>query len=121
MQTCVQYSGNSDGLRRFLAEKHVPLAKPEATENFPKMNQADAVYDASNAYGRLALVSHENGACTVFSDTANGDQAVSFVEGFLQSSNITFRYTETGLIRVPPTFGIGCTMRNLVIGNGCSY
>src|SRR5579859_79630 len=56
MHSCVVYAGNPSGLRQFLDGKHVPLMKQEAVSFFVKPGFSGAVYDASNAFGRLAVV-----------------------------------------------------------------
>ena len=79
MQACVRFSGNEDGLRSFLFDHHVPRMKPEAAGYFLRGGHPGQAYDATNSFGRLAVVSRDDGTCTVYSDTADCDQAVAAV------------------------------------------
>jgi len=90
MQTCVRFSGNPAGLRSLLSEKKVPVLPKEVSGRFLGSRPGIA-FDASNKFDRLAVVSHDDGSCTAFSEGADGDQAVAAVEKFLEASKIQFR------------------------------
>ncbi|MCA1906851.1 MAG: hypothetical protein LDL39_00670 [Magnetospirillum sp.] len=77
MLTCMQYLGNRDGLLGFLAERRVPSMPSQAAERFLRKPGEGKVFDASRPGTRLALVSHDNGLCSVFSDTASGPESVA--------------------------------------------
>jgi hypothetical protein len=93
IQTCVRFSGDKDGLRQFLADKHMPVMNSAGSGYFLDDGRSGVVYDASNRSGRLAVVSHDDGSCTATSESADGDTAVGAVESFLRDSHIAFKLT----------------------------
>jgi hypothetical protein len=85
--TCIQFAGNTTGLRDFLKERHVPELSAQARAIFVG-DHAGIGFDASNKITRLAVVSEDNGVCSVFASQATPAQIESLTESIVRSRGL---------------------------------
>lgn len=89
VQACVQYAGATDALRAFMGQLNVPAMPSDVAAKLLPPNQSGIAFNASNEQANLMVVSHDNGLCTVFSDSADGDQAAAAVVEKLTAAKVT--------------------------------
>ena len=83
-QTCLNFAGNTAGLRDFLKKRQVPELNPQGRAIFVR-DRVGIGFDASNKVTRLAIVSEDNGVCSIFSGQGNLDQIIPLIESINRS------------------------------------
>lgn len=90
MQTCMPYAGHPQALRQWAAREKLPVVPDPARTAF--LNGAPGqVFDASNANGKLALLSSDDGTCAVVTDHAGDLQTAQALERAMAAAGVTFR------------------------------
>lgn len=89
-QSCVQFVGNSTGLRDWahrtgLADVPEP-ARAEFLHGAPGV-----VFDASNTTGKFVLISDDGGGCSAIAEMANGIALFGALEADMRQTGIGFR------------------------------
>ncbi len=87
MKTCVQFTGDPTAVRNFLNEHHVPELNSQGRAIFVR-DHVGIGYDASNKVTRLAVVSEDNGACTVFGEKADPSKIPELIEATAKGQGI---------------------------------
>jgi hypothetical protein len=93
-QTCLNFAGNTAALRDFLKKRQVPELNPQGRAIFVR-DRVGIGFDASNKVTRLALVSEDNGVCSVFSGQGNLDQIIPLIESINKSLGLQMNPTGT--------------------------
>jgi hypothetical protein len=90
MQSCIQFSGDKEGLRGWANMTGLAQLPAEAQKRF-LYGMPGAVFDASNATGKFVLISEDSGSCSVVAQSASGSGAVTDLEQDMTAAKITFR------------------------------
>jgi hypothetical protein len=89
-QSCVQFVGNSTGLRDWAHRTGLPdvpePARAEFLHGAPGM-----VFDASNTTGKFVLISGDDGGCSAIAEMANGVALFGALEADMRQTGIGFR------------------------------
>jgi hypothetical protein len=85
--TCIQFAGNTAGLRDFLKERHLPELNAQAHATFVG-DHAGIGFDASNKITHLAVVSEDNGVCSVFASQGTPAQIEPLIESVIRSRGL---------------------------------
>jgi hypothetical protein len=85
--TCIQFAGNAAGLRDFLKERHVPELSDQARAAFVG-DHTGIGFDASNKITRLAVVSEDNGVCSVFASQGTPARIESLIESVVRGRGL---------------------------------
>ena len=89
-QTCLPYAGRPTALRQWAAKAKLPEVPDPARARF--LNGAPGrVFDASNAAGKIALVSSDDGICAVVTEKADDKQIAMALENMFRAAGISFR------------------------------
>ena len=91
-QTCLQFAGDTDGLRAWAKSTKLRELSPTGQDIFLH-GLPGIVFDASNKDGKFVLVSEDGGSCSVLAEAANGSAVVSDLEKELNEAQITFKIT----------------------------
>jgi hypothetical protein len=89
-QTCLPYAGRPAALRQWAARANLPEVSDPARAVFLH-GAPGKVFDASNASGKFALLSSDDGICAVVTDHATDQATVSALESMLREAGVTFR------------------------------
>jgi hypothetical protein len=82
VQSCIPFSGDKDGLRNWIAARHLPqLPAPQAAGFLG--SSGGEVFAASNATGQYALISYGVGACKVVSEEGDMQAAENILSAYL--------------------------------------
>jgi hypothetical protein len=92
MQSCIQFSGDKEGLRGWANKTGLTQLPAEAQQRF-LYGLSGAVFDASNATGKFVLISEDGGSCSVVAQSASGSAAVTDLEQDMTAASIAFRVT----------------------------
>jgi hypothetical protein len=92
MQSCIQFAGNTDGLRDWAKKTGLKALPPEAQDQF-LYGLPGVVFDASNKDGKFVLVSEDGGSCSAIAETASGDSVITDLEQDLSDAKISFKVT----------------------------
>jgi hypothetical protein len=84
LQTCLNFAGSPAGLRDFLKKRQVPELNPEGRAIFLR-DHVGMGFDASNKATRLAVVSEDNGVCSIFAGQGNLAQVLPLIESINRS------------------------------------
>ncbi len=87
LKSCVEFSGNRDGLRDWAKKTGLPEL-PDSGANTYLYGLPGAVYDASTKDGKLVLVSEDNGSCSTFAKRADGPTVLRELERILRESQV---------------------------------
>jgi hypothetical protein len=90
MQACLPYAGMPAQLRAWAAENRLKALPDPARAAFLH-GAPGAVFDASNATGKLVVVSSDDGICSVVTDLAPGQRVVDALEENMRRAGIAFR------------------------------
>ena len=90
VQSCLPYAGRPAELRRWAASRKLPPVPDPARAAFLH-GAPGQVFDASNASGKLVLVSSDDGICAVVTDEADGRATAAALEHTLTEAGATFR------------------------------
>jgi hypothetical protein len=85
-RTCLQYPNNPAALRSFMVGHHVPELNAEGRAIFLK-GRSGVGFDATNQITRLAVVSEDNGTCTVFAEKADAIEIAGLIEAAFKKLN----------------------------------
>ncbi|MGA2892483.1 MAG: hypothetical protein ABSE22_06420 [Xanthobacteraceae bacterium] len=100
LQTCLNFAGSTLGLRDFLKKQDIPELNPQGRAIFVR-DHVGIGFDASNNVGRLAIVSEDNGVCSIFTDQGNLAQIIPLIEVLNKTLNLQLQKTggkETGSV-----------------------
>ena len=86
-KTCLRFADDSAALRDFLKGMHVPELTPQGQAIFLR-DRRGVGFDASNKVTRLAIVSEDNGVCTVFAGRADISQIAALTESAVKSRGL---------------------------------
>jgi hypothetical protein len=90
LQSCIPYAGKPTALRQWAARAKLPDVPDPARARF--LNGAPGkVFDASNAAGKFAVLSSDDGICAVVTDQAGDADTARALEGALGEAGIKFR------------------------------
>jgi hypothetical protein len=90
LQSCVPYAGKPTALRQWAARAKLPDVPDPARARF--LNGAPGkVFDASNAAGKFAVLSSDDGICAVVTDQAGDTDTARALERALGEAGIKFR------------------------------
>ena len=89
-QTCLPYAGRPAALRRWAAAEKLPEVAEPARARFTN-GAPGKVFDASNAAGKVVLVSSDDGICAVVTDKAGDKDIAAALEGMFRAAAISFR------------------------------
>jgi len=90
MQSCLPYAGKPAQLRAWAAGNQLKTLTDPARAAFLH-GAPGAVFDASNATGKLVVVSSDDGICSVVTDLTSGQRVVDALENDMRRSGIAFR------------------------------
>ena len=92
LKSCVEFSGDRDGLRAWAKKAGLPeLSEPVANRFLYGL--PGAVYDATSKGSKLVLVSEENGSCSTFAQLADGPTVLRELERILRDSRVKLTIT----------------------------
>lgn len=91
VQACLPYAGRPDALRQWAAAKQLPSVPDPARAVFLHHTPGQ-VFDASNAGGKFALLSSDDGSCAVVTNLAGDAATVRALERALTGAGIGFRH-----------------------------
>jgi hypothetical protein len=90
LRTCLPYAGHAHALRDWAARANLAEVPDPARAAF--LNGAPGkVFDASNAAGKIALLSPDDGLCAVVTDRAGDQETAQALEHSLGEAGVTFR------------------------------
>lgn len=90
LQTCLPYAGRPSALRHWAARAKLPEVPDPARATFLN-GTPGKVFDASNAAGKFALLSSDDGICAVVTDRAGDLETARVLERTFADSGVTFR------------------------------
>ncbi len=89
MQSCVRFAGNRTGLRDW-AHRTGLAHVPEPARAAFLHGASGMAFDASNANGRLVLISDDAGGCSAVAQMANGPALFGALEADMRQAGIGF-------------------------------
>ena len=92
MQSCIQFAGDSGGLRGW-ARKTGLNVLPAAVQQRFLYGLPGVVFDASSKGGKFVLVSEDGGSCSTLAEMASGPVVISTLERNLSDARISFKVT----------------------------
>lgn len=90
VQGCVPFAGDAARLRHWAEALGLAEAPPEIRTAFLH-GAPGQVFDGSNGSGRFALVSSDDGLCSVVTDRAEGPALTEALEAGLRQAGLAFR------------------------------
>lgn len=90
VQGCLPFAGDATRLREWATKLGLPEA-PEPVRNAFLHRAPGRVFDGSNGSGRFALVSSDDGLCSVATDHAGSGALTAALEAGLKQAGLTFR------------------------------
>ena len=90
LQSCIPYAGKPAALRQWAARGKLPEVPDPARARFLD-GAPGRVFDASNAAGKFALLSSDDGICAVVTDHAGDLETAQAMERALGEAGIKFR------------------------------
>ena len=89
LQACIPHAGNPAALRQWAARAKLPEVPDPARARF--LNGAPGkVFDASNATGKLVLLSSDDGICAVLTDHADDQETARALQQALSNAGMKF-------------------------------
>jgi hypothetical protein len=92
MQSCIQFAGDTDGLRSWAKQTSLKQLPRDAADRF-LYGLPGVVFDASNKDGKFVLVSEDGGSCSAIAEIANGTGVIANLEQDLNAAKIAFKMT----------------------------
>ena len=92
LRSCVEFSGDRDGLREWIRKSGFPQIRDKGAEIF-LYGLPGSVYDASANGTKLVLVTEDNGSCSAFAPLADGAIVLSELERILRDSRVKLDIT----------------------------
>jgi len=92
MQSCLQFAGDTDGLRGWAKKTGLKELPAEAQDQF-LYGLPGVVFDASNKDGKFVLVSEDGGSCSVLAEIASGPAVITNLEQDMKDAQIAFKVT----------------------------
>lgn len=92
MQSCVQFSGDKEGLRGWAKKTGLKELPADAQDKF-LYGLPGVVFDASNKDGKFVLVSEDGGSCSAIAEAANGATVITDLEQDMNEAKISFKVT----------------------------
>jgi hypothetical protein len=86
-RTCLRYPNNTAAIRSFMVDHHAPELNAEGRAIFLK-GRSGVGFDATNQFARLAVVSEDNGTCSVFAEKADAIELASLIDAAFRKLNI---------------------------------
>jgi hypothetical protein len=90
LRACLPYAGHSQALRQWAFREKLPEVPDPARAAFLH-GAPGKVFDASNAAGKLALLSSDDGLCAVVTDRAGDLATAQALERSFVEAGVTFR------------------------------
>jgi hypothetical protein len=90
LRGCLPYAGRPAALRQWAAREQLPEVPDPARAAFLH-GAPGKVFDASNAAGKFALLSSDDGICAVVTDRADDRQTAQSLERMLRDDGLKFR------------------------------
>ena len=92
LRSCVEFSGDRDGLRDWVKKSGFPEIRDRGAEIF-LYGLPGAVYDATANGTKLVLVTEDNGSCSAFAPLADGPTVLRELERILRESRVKLDIT----------------------------
>ena len=92
LRSCVEFSGDRDGLRDWVKQSGFPEIRDRGAEIF-LYGLPGAVYDATANGTKLVLVTEDNGSCSAFVPLADGPTVLRELERILRESRVKLDVT----------------------------
>ena len=90
IQGCVAFAGNAPDLREWANRNGLPQA-PDPVRRAFLHNTSGQVFDGSTPDAKLALISADNGLCSVATDHASQAEVIQALEAGLQQAGLRFK------------------------------
>jgi hypothetical protein len=95
VQSCLQFAGNSNGLRDW-AKKTGLQELPGSAQQAFLYGLPGVVFDATNKMGKLVLISEDGGSCSVVAERASSAAVINTLEQDLRQAQIAFSLSRDG-------------------------
>lgn len=87
---CLQYAGNSAALRGWAADQHLQETPEGVAAKFLMKDHPGKVFGGATSLGKVAIVSQDDGGCSVFTDQADSASLFLHFEEWLHETKFTY-------------------------------